>query len=247
MFKKLRIQVYRFWVYLCFLVVFLILYPFFFVFIQRESWKKYGHFMNKVWAHMVFWTCGLRTDVRYKFKPNSTDSYVYCANHSSYLDIPSLCYALPGYFVLIGKSSLGKVPLFGYMFRNLYISVDRKSPKSRYDAMKKSLETIDKGRSLGVFPEGTIPKDTPKLSSFKDGAFRTAIEKQVPVVPVVIANNWKILPDDGKFIPHLYPMITIVCEPIITKGMTMEDVKKLQQQTFDIINNELKQFNPQLA
>jgi 1-acyl-sn-glycerol-3-phosphate acyltransferase len=200
--------------------------------------------MNKVWAHIVFWSCGLKTDVRYRFKPNSTDSYVYCANHSSYLDIPTLCYSLPGYFVLIGKASLAKVPLFGYMFKNLYIPVDRKSPKSRYEAMKRSMETIDKGRSLAVFPEGTIPRETPQLHQFKDGAFRTAIEKQVPIVPVVIVNNWKILPDDGKFIPRLHPMITVVCEPILTVGMTMDDVKPLMQKTHDIIRHELKQFHP---
>lgn len=246
MLKKIGIQIFRFWVYTCFLFFFLLLFPLFVLFIQRESWKKYGHMMNKVWAHVVFWTCGLRTDIRYKFKPNSTDSYVYCANHTSYLDIPSLCYALPGYFVLIGKSSLAKVPLFGYMFTNLYIAVDRKSPKSRSEALKKSLETIDKGRSLAVFPEGTIPRNTPIMGPFKDGAFRTAIEKQVPVVPVVIVNNWKILPDDGQFIPRLHPMITVVCEPILTKGMTMDDVKMLQQKTFDAINNELKKFHPQI-
>ncbi|MDB5271931.1 MAG: plsC [Chitinophagaceae bacterium] len=203
--------------------------------------------VNKVWAHIVFWSCGLRTDVRYKFKPKSNGSYVYCVNHSSYLDIPSLCYSLPGYFVLIGKSSLAKIPLFGYMFRNLYISVDRKSPKSRYDALKRSLETIDKGLSLAVFPEGTIPRNAPQMAPFKDGAFRTAIEKQVPIVPVAIINNWKILPDDGQFIPRLYPMITVICEPIITKGMTMDDLKTLQKMTYDILHHELKQFNPQLV
>ena len=203
--------------------------------------------VNKVWAYLVFWSCGLRTDVRYKFKPNPNKSYVYCVNHSSYLDIPSLCYSLPGYFVLIGKSSLAKIPLFGYMFTNLYISVDRKSPKSRYDAMKKSMETIDKGLSLAVFPEGTIPRNAPKMGPFKDGAFRTAIEKQVPVIPVAIINNWRILPDDGQFIPRLHPMITVVCEPIITKGMTMEDLKILQQKTYDSLNNELKAFYPELV
>jgi 1-acyl-sn-glycerol-3-phosphate acyltransferase len=217
------------------------------LFIQRESWKKYGHLMNKVWAYIVFWSCGLRTDVRYKFKPDANGCYVYCVNHSSYLDIPSLCYSLPGYFVLIGKASLAKVPLFGYMFTNLYISVDRKSPKSRSDAMKKSMETIDKGLSLAVFPEGTIPRDAPKMGAFKDGAFRTAIEKQVPVVPVAIINNWRILPDDGQFIPRLHPMITVICEPIITKGMTMDDLKMLQEKTYASLNNEIKQFYPELV
>jgi 1-acyl-sn-glycerol-3-phosphate acyltransferase len=211
MLKKIRIKIFKFWVIFCFITVFLLLFPFFFIFIQRESWKKYGHFMNKVWAYTVFWSCGLKTDVRFKFKPNGKDVYVYCVNHSSYLDIPSICYSLPGYYMLMGKASLAKAPLFGYMFTNLYIAVDRSKAKSRADALQKSLDAIDKGHGLAIFPEGTIPRDNaPQMVPFKDGAFRIAIEKQVPIVPVAIINNWKILPDDGTFTPRLHPMITVV-------------------------------------
>ena len=34
---------------------------------------------------------------------------------------------------------------------------------------------------------------------FKDGPFRIAIEKKVPVVPVTMPYNRQILPDDGKY------------------------------------------------
>jgi 1-acyl-sn-glycerol-3-phosphate acyltransferase len=248
MLKKARIKLFKFWVIFCFIFVFFLIYPFFVLFAQRESWKRYGHFMNKVWAHTVFWSCGLRTTIHYKFKPNSKDQYIYCANHSSYLDIPTLCYALPGYFLLMGKASLAKAPLFGYMFTSFYIAVDRGKAKSRAEAMHKSKEAIAKGYGLAIFPEGTIPRENlPKMIPFKDGAFRIAIETQVPIVPVAIMNNWKILPDDGSFTPRLFPMITVVCEPISTTGLTLDDVPQLKQRTYDIIDHELKQFNPHLS
>lgn len=248
MFKKIRIKLFKFWVIFCFIIVFLMIFPFFVLFAQRESWKRYGHFMNKLWAYTVFWSCALKTDVRYKFKPNGHDQYVYCANHSSYLDIPSLCYALPGYFILMGKASLAKAPLFGYMFTSFYIAVDRSKAKSRAEALKKSQQALDKGYSLAIFPEGTIPRENlPKMIPFKDGAFRLAIEKQVPIVPVAIINNWKILPDDGSFTPRLHPMITVVCEALDTKGLTLDDVNTLKQKTYDSIDKELKQFNPHIA
>lgn len=238
-------KVYRFWVVFCFLATFLILFPFFVLFSLRESWKKYGHACNKLWAHIVFWSCGLKTRVDYHFKPEKNQPYVYCANHTSFLDIPSLCYALPGYFMFIGKASLTKVPLFGYMFRTLYIPVNRHSSRSRAETIERSREAIEKGRGLGIFPEGTIPQvDLPRMIPFKDGAFRVAIEKQVPIIPVTIINNWLILPDDGKFMPKRHLMHMVVHEPLFTTGMNLNHVEELKNKTFSIIHQELSNHHP---
>lgn len=237
-------KIYRIWCVFWFLLVFLLLYPFFVLFIQREKWHKYGHFLNKIWAHTVFAACFLPAKVEFRFKFDKKKKYVYCANHSSYLDIPSLCYGLLGHFAFVGKASLTKVPLFGYMFRGLYISVDRDSKKSRYNTMVKCYEFLDKGISVAIFPEGTIPKNGRyQMIPFKEGAFRMAIEKQVPIVPVTIPYNWFILPDDGVFIPHRYQMKMIIHEPIETKGMTLDQIQELSDKTFSIIQNELIKQN----
>lgn len=235
---------FKIWVWTCFVVFFLMVFPFFVLFTQRESWKPAGHFMNKLWAHAVFGFCFLPCDIVFKFKPNRKQNYIYCANHTSFLDIPSLCYALPGYFLFIGKAALVKVPLFGYMFRNLYIAVDRKSLRSRYDTMIMSMNAVDKGRGLAIFPEGTIPNaNTPYMTPFKDGPFRIAIEKKIPVVPVTIPFNWKILPDDGDYTPIKHLMRVVVHEPIDTTNLTLNDVNALRKQTYDIINEELLRQN----
>ncbi len=237
---KIFRSLYKIWVYLWFVSVFLVLFPFFVLFVQKESWKPAGQFLNKIWAYIVFGCCFLPTKIVYKFRPSGRKSYVYCANHSSYMDIPSLCYTLPGYFMFIGKASLAKVPLFGYTFKKLHIPVNRSNSKSKFDTIQKSMEAIDKGRSVAYFPEGTIPKlPQPALSDFKDGAFRVAIEKQVPVIPITIPYNWLILPDDGKFTPRRHLMKVVIHEPIETKGMTLNDLEALKQKTYEIIHQEL--------
>ncbi|MCS6823612.1 MAG: 1-acyl-sn-glycerol-3-phosphate acyltransferase [Cytophagaceae bacterium] len=243
---KILNGLYKAWVWLCFVMFFFILFPFFVLFVQRESWKPAGHFLNKIWAYAVFGFCFLPTRVEYRFKPRKNTTYIYCANHTSYLDIPSLCYALSGYNVFIGKASLAKVPLFGYMFRNLYIAVDRSSPRSKQQSIIRAMEEIDKGRGLIIFPEGTIPKENhPNMIPFKDGAFRIAIEKKVPIVPVTILDNWKILPDDGKFLPKRQPMRMVIHEPIETHEYTLEQTGVLKQKTFDVIYQELKKHYPE--
>jgi 1-acyl-sn-glycerol-3-phosphate acyltransferase len=148
--------------------------------------------------------------------------------------------SIPGTFSFIGKISLGKVPLFGYMYSRLHILVDRKSPQSRVNSLRKAAEIIDAGGSISIFPEGTIPRENPQMIEFKDGAFRLAIEKQIPIVPVTIVNNWLILPDDGKYLPRIKPCKLIFHEPIPTVGWGLDRVKELKEITFGIISNELK-------
>jgi len=237
-------HIYALWCLFWFITVFLILFPFFVLFIQNKKWHAKGHFLNKLWAYTVFGACFLKTNIEFRFKPIKGQPYVYCPNHTSYLDIPTLCYALPGYFMFVGKASLTKVPLFGYMFKKLYIPVNRHSLKDRYKTMIKALEAVDKGRSLAIFPEGTIPKDNhPTMISFKEGPFRIAVEKQIPIVPVTISYNWIILPDNGKFIPNRRVMKTVIHEPIETKGLTIDDIQYLKQQTFETIDAQLKADN----
>jgi 1-acyl-sn-glycerol-3-phosphate acyltransferase len=115
---------------------------------------------------------------------------------------------------------------------------------SKYKTMVKCSEAIEDNISVALFPEGTIPKNNhPDLIPFKDGAFRIAIEKQVPIVPVTIAFNWKILPDNGKYFIHNHLMKMIIHEPIETTGMTLDQTEELKRKTFDIIQNELKKQN----
>ena len=130
------------------------------------------------------------------------------------------------------------------MYRNLHILVDRKSAKSRVDSLNECLKRIDHGQSLFLFPEGTITQQVPALSEFKDGAFRIAIEKQIPIVPVTIAYNWIILPDKSKhgLIVNWHPARMTFHEPIETKGMTMDNLRDLKHDVHHIINEELKKY-----
>jgi len=204
--------------------------------------------MNKIWAYIVFTLTITPWKIIWHFKPKKGEPVVYAPNHSSYLDIPSLCLTVPYYFIFVGKSSLEKIPLFGYMFRKLYISVNRKSRSSKYMTIKEASRHIAQKRSIVIFPEGTIPTDkNPELIKFKDGPFRIAIENQVPLVPVTIPFNWYILPDKGKKIGiNQHTMKMIFHAPIPTQGMTLEDVDMLKEKTYRIIRNELKKYNPQL-
>jgi 1-acyl-sn-glycerol-3-phosphate acyltransferase len=69
-----------------------------------------------------------------------------------------------------------------------------------------------------------------------------AIEKQVPIVPITLPYNWIVLPDESGLLFHRHPIKAVIHKPILTVGMTLEDMPRLKQMTFEVIDNELKKY-----
>ncbi len=225
---------------LIFIILFLLLLPFFCVPIIFQSRHKWIGTLNRIWAKLFFGLLFFKNDNELRFKPSKNQQYVFCPNHFSYLDIPTMGLN-PINSIFVGKNDMEKVPLFGYMYRKLHITVDRNSLKSKYSTIINSLKAVDDGKNLMIFPEGgMLTTEPPKMVRFKDGAFRVAIEKQIPIVPVTIPFNWIILPD-GSWTPKRRLLKVIYHEPLETKGLTLEDVSALRQKTYDIIDQELKE------
>lgn len=232
-------QIYTVWCAIVFIVLFLLLYPFFLLIIAKESWHKHCYYLNKLWANVALFLVGIKPQIEGVDLINPNNQYVYCANHFSLLDIVSFGFA-PHSVVYVGKSALAKIPLFGYMFKKLHVTVNRASPTNSYKALHKALDKMGNERSLVMFPEGGIlSKRIPEMSRFKDGAFRAAITKQIPVVPVSLPDNWIILPDKKIPLISRRKMRIIYHEPISTEGLNMEDVPSLKEQVYEKIASAL--------
>jgi 1-acyl-sn-glycerol-3-phosphate acyltransferase len=177
--------------------------------------------------------------VTYKRRLDPDMTYIFCSNHFSYLDIPSMGLNKMN-AIFVGKSDMVNIPWFGWMYKKLHMTVDRTRLMSKFNSFKRSIEAIEQGKSLIYFPEGGIitAKD-PVMSPFKDGAFRVAIEKHVPIVPVTIPNNWIILPPD-EFLFRWGKVELLFHEPIYTTSLTMKDLDQLKSQVYKTIESELK-------
>jgi 1-acyl-sn-glycerol-3-phosphate acyltransferase len=188
-------------------------------------------------------TGGILLIKKYKEKLPENIPFVICPNHSSYLDIVLLYRVFKNHFVFMGKKEIEKAPLFNIYFTSgMNILVDRSSKVGSHKAFKKVGEEIDKGHSVVIFPEGTIPHHAPYLKQpFKNGAFRLAIEKQVPIVPVTFLHNWKRLQGSKLYKGKAGPGYTkvIIHEKIETKGMTDDDLVNLREKVFNIINQPI--------
>ena len=235
---KLGKVLYTFYTFLIFVIGFTLLLPVFLVLIQNKRWHKHARHLNWIWAKFFFNMIFLPVEIDFRFNLIKGQAYVLCPNHFSYFDIP-IVGLTPRSFIFVGKNSMEKIPIFGYMYRKLHITVDRNSLNSKYNTLIKAKNAVREGHSIFMYPEGGIITDgPPKMAKFKDGAFRVAIEEQIPLVPVTIPYNWIILPVGDMLMTHHKAKI-IYHQPFDTKGLTLDDVGSLKEKTFSVIQNEL--------
>jgi 1-acyl-sn-glycerol-3-phosphate acyltransferase len=159
-------------------------------------------------------------------------SYIYVSNHTSFLDIPGLCLALPGQFRPLAKKELLKIPIFGWIARTATVIVDRSNHDSRVKSLERLKQVIAKGISILIFAEGTQNRSTEILQPFKDGAFRLALETKQPILPMMIMGAGKLMPP-GKF--QILPgrIKIVIGEEIPVAEYTTKDLQQLKSKVFE--------------
>jgi len=226
-----------------FLIGLLLLFPVFYILLSREAWFPKAMIVKRFWAHWILGVPGIFISVTDKAQIKSVQQpRIYCANHCSYLDVIISYIILPDYFVFMGKAELLNAPLINRFFtKGMDIAVERKSRIGSHQAFMRAGKEIDKSHSMFIFPEGTLSSEG-KLRGFKNGAFKLAIEKQSPVVPITFINNWKLLQNGGFFKAYGRPGIArvIIHEPISTRGFTDADLVYLLNKTHAAILSGLE-------
>jgi len=129
---------------------------------------------------------------------------VYMVNHQSSLDMLCAGGWVPRRTVVIAKRSLRLVPFMG-QFLTLAdtIFLNRRNHESAMYSMERAGERLSKRRlSVIIFPEGTRSRSDGELLPFKKGGFNLAVAAQVPIVPVVMAQQKPIYdPARHRFLP----------------------------------------------
>jgi 1-acyl-sn-glycerol-3-phosphate acyltransferase len=97
----------------------------------------------------------------------------------------------------VSKASNFGIPFIGWNMRlNRYVSLVRGDKESIARMVQACEEWLDRGVPVLLFPEGTRSPDG-EVRAFKDGAFRMAIGRQVPVIPIVLSGTGDVLPKHG--------------------------------------------------
>ena len=231
----------KIYIFIWFTVLLLLMYPLYLVFCLNERHFNKGFLLLRFHSGLLMYLSGIFTSVKNRHYIKKGQAYVVTPNHTSYLDIIILYQTLRQYFVFMGKKSLATVPVFNIFFKKMNITVNRKSAADGKRAIDRCGIELEKGNSVVLFPEGTISEEVPKMLRFKNGAFKLAIEKQIPVLPITFLTNHKRIEMAGLFSGRATPGVAkaIIHEPISTIGMTDEDLVPLRDKVYKIINDEL--------
>jgi 1-acyl-sn-glycerol-3-phosphate acyltransferase len=230
------------WFSIVFLLSFLLLYPIFRITLSSQKMYTTAHKLRRFWAWLLFLFNGIRVKQIVETPIDSNKSYVITPNHTSQLDIVTLTGRLMLDFNFMAKDELAKIPLFGIFFRTIDIAVDRNNPYKAAIAYQRANIQLSEGKSIVIYPEGTISKNAPKMCNFKAGAFKLAIENQVDILPVSILGNWKRLPSKSKFYFMPGRVIQYIHSPITTRGMTIEQTSQLLSSVKSIIQQTLDKY-----
>ncbi len=235
----------RIWFYVLVTVPIIVMFPFLLVSILREKWYPYFFIMARIWAKVILIGMGFRFSVIADQVPERGKSYMFIANHTSMADIMLMLAVIRNPFVFVGKKELGKIPLFGFFYKRTCIMVDRSSSKSRMEVFRRAQLRLEQGLSICIFPEGGVPDDQSiLLDEFKDGAFRLAIEHQIPIVPLTFPDNKKrfsytfLSGSPGRMRSRIHHFIQ-------TQGLSAEDKKDIRdtrEQAREIILQGLRDF-----
>ena len=147
---------------------------------------------------------------------------VYCANHASNIDAPLLFHVLHPRLHLLYKAEFGRMPILGRAAPIAgFIPVERQNHEQAQQAVDLAAESVARGNSFLVFPEGTRSR-TGELLPFKKGGFIMAIKAQVPIVPVAIIGGRAAMTKGSRLIRPVTVDVR-AGEPIETTGMTLDD------------------------
>ncbi len=241
--KNIFGRVFAFWAMLWFLMtMLLVILPTWLLGMIKEPKRTYLFIqLARIWMAVWLPVVGIRLIIKGKEKFIKGENYVVVCNHNSYMDAPVTSPGIPGGNKTISKIEMAKIPLFGMIYKRGSVLVDRKSEESRLKSYTYMKRVLDMGLHMCIYAEGTRNKTNLPLKEFKDGAFRLAIETKKAIIPAVIFNTKKALPQHKMFYFWPSKIEMHFLDAVETKDLTIQDVKALKEKVFDLMWNYIEE------
>ncbi|MCG7529947.1 1-acylglycerol-3-phosphate O-acyltransferase [Psychrobium sp. MM17-31] len=174
----------------------------------------------------------------------SKTSKVVIGNHQNNFDVVTISAGVTRGVVSLGKKSLIWVPFFGQLYwLSGNILIDRKNKSKAAGTIAQTAEKMLKDNlSVWIFPEGTRSRGR-GLLPFKTGAFHTAMQAKVDVVPIVMSssdhislNRW----NNGVMIIESMP-------PIDVETINKDNVREVAAKAHSDMQAKLDQLDAEVV
>jgi 1-acyl-sn-glycerol-3-phosphate acyltransferase len=236
---------YTLFVLVLFVASLLLIYPFFLIMGLRDSpgSRRLTTRVVQFWARKWLWIIGMPARTMGVFPANK--KFIIVANHISYLDTINIYAVIPEYFRTLARKEMVRVPLFGVVYKQLAILVDRSSHRSRARSMRFMWRQLRNEGHIALFPEGSFNETGETMKDFYDGAFRLAINSQMPLLPVLFPDTeerwhysawWKLWPGKNR---------AVFLHPVFVNGLTLKDLPELKERVRRMMEEELDALRSQ--
>jgi 1-acyl-sn-glycerol-3-phosphate acyltransferase len=204
------------------------------------------HKFSCFWAfHYVQLTPGWTYRITGREHIQDGKAYMLVANHQSLMDI-LIAFGIKKHFKWVSKRSLFAAPFIGWnMYMNNHVGLIRGRSKSIKKMFKDCGHHLQQGSSVFMFPEGTRSEDG-EVKKFKNGAFKLAVENNVPVIPIIINGSKDGLAKDSMIFNFGHKVhISVDILPPLEPADFNSDSKLLQQKTHELIVEKLAEVRNQ--
>ena len=236
-----------YWLYalLTFIILMIIVFVlvFFYLFFGKIKAGNLVYKTCRIWGKIWYFLIGIKHREIYETPHDKDKQYIFVANHSSYMDIPCIVMCIHQPLRVLGKYEMVRYPIFGFIYRVAVILVDRSDAAHRAQSVRALKAAIKRGISIFIFPEGTFNETDQPLKYFYDGAFRTAVETQTPIKPILFIDN-----DVRMNHKSIFSLTPGVCRCVYLDEIKVENyttkagIQLLKQKVFDIMEAGLIKY-----
>ncbi len=193
------------------------------------------HLCYMAFARSGLWIARTRLAVYGAENAGPGQAYVVVPNHESNWDPLCILAGLPQVLLrFVAKRQMMQMPLLGHALRATgNVTVVRKRDPGDVKRIQHTMLTRDPSVSMLFFAEGTRSRDG-RYREFKMGAFATAIETGLPILPVAVAGTYWIWPPETFWFRRGSAVVE-VGTPIPTQGLTYPDRAALRDQTHEAV------------
>jgi 1-acyl-sn-glycerol-3-phosphate acyltransferase len=227
-----------------FVGIMLILFPFMLIasLFGRVTGGNMIYRLCTLWGDIWFLLIFIYHRNYYEQPLDKNKQYIFVANHISFLDAPILVQTIRRPVRTLGKTEMGKVPVFGFIYKYAVVRVDRSDADNRAKSVRNMQSILKKGISIFVFPEGTFNMKPDPLKEFYDGAFRVAIETQTPIKPILFLDAYDRMNYKSIFSFNPGKSRSVFLEEVAVEGLTQKDVPVLKQKVYDLMDKKLREY-----
>lgn len=192
------------------------------------------------WADFFLFMICIRHRNLYEQPHDPSRHNVFVFNHISYMDIPILLKTIRRQKIrILGKAEMANVPLFGFIYKNAAVLVERGNPEKRAKSVAQLKSVLDKDISIVIAPEGTFNMTHKPLKDFYDGAFKIAIETQTPIKPVLFLDAYDRMGYESVFSITPGRSRSVYLEEIPVEGLTLSEVEFLREKVYKTMEEKL--------